>query len=115
MVLCDYLERGVLPLDEGMAKVILESEHHEVIQGVLHFEPVAFPGCLCVVVPRAYVLLFYKKLMLVVLLGILRQRCVTISVSIIGGRACGQMFSASVVGVWFVLVARVQVDLSDPP
>jgi len=45
VVLCDYLERGVLPLDEGMAKkVILESKRHEVIEGVLHFEPVAFPG-----------------------------------------------------------------------
>ena len=41
----------MLPLGEGMAKrVILESEHHEVIQGVLHFEHVALPGCLCVVV-----------------------------------------------------------------
>jgi len=30
----------------------MESEHHEVIQGVLHFEPVAFPGHLCVVVPK---------------------------------------------------------------
>ena len=41
----------MLPLGEGMAKrVILESERHEVIQGVLHFEHVALPGGLCVVV-----------------------------------------------------------------
>lgn len=49
-------------------------------------------------------------------LGILWQRrCVTVSISIMGGRACGQMFSASVVGVWFVLVVRVQIDLFDSP
>ena len=53
--------------------------------------------------------------MLIVLLGILWQRCVTVSIGIMGGRACRQTFSASVIGVWFVLVVRVQVDLFDPP
>ena len=53
VVLCDYLEKDVLPPGEEMVKkVVLESERYEVIQGVLHFEPVAFPGRLCVVVPK---------------------------------------------------------------
>ena len=53
VVLCDYLERGVLPPGEEMAKkVVLESERYEVIQEVLHFEPIACPGRLCVVVPK---------------------------------------------------------------
>ena len=52
--LCDYVEKQVLPTDEKVARrIVLESEHYEVIQGVLHYEPSAFPGRLCVVVPRS--------------------------------------------------------------
>ncbi len=53
LALFGYLEQGALPSEETVARrTVLESEHYEVIQGVLHFEPVAFPGCLCVVVPK---------------------------------------------------------------
>ncbi len=53
LVFFGYLEQGALPSEETVARrTVLESEHYEVIQGVLHFEPVAFPGRLCVVVPK---------------------------------------------------------------
>ncbi len=48
-----YLEQGALPSEEMVARrTVLDAEHYEVIQGVLHFEPVAVPGRLCVVVPK---------------------------------------------------------------
>ena len=61
-VLCDYPEWGMLPLDELMAK----KESLTLCQ--LPSLEVCVWQCL-----RAYILLFYKKLMLVVLLGILWQ------------------------------------------
>ncbi len=45
LALFGYLEQGALPSEETVARrTVLESEHYEVIQGVLHFEPVAFPS-----------------------------------------------------------------------
>jgi len=52
--MCQYLESDILPTDEKLArKIVAESEHFELIQGVLYFEPAAFVGRLCVVVPRS--------------------------------------------------------------
>ena len=52
VVLCDYLEHGVLPVEKSAKKLILESRHFEVIQGVLYYEPPTISGRLCVVVPE---------------------------------------------------------------
>lgn len=52
--MCNYLELDVLPSDEKLArKVVLERDRYELINGVLHFEPSAFIGRLCVVVPKS--------------------------------------------------------------
>ena len=48
-----YLEQGQLPVDEKNAKrLVLESCNHDVIRGVLYYEPPTIPGCLCIVVPK---------------------------------------------------------------
>ena len=53
IAMCDYLERGFLPIDEKEAKkLVLESRCYDVIQGVLYYEPPTIPGRLCVVVPE---------------------------------------------------------------
>ena len=53
-VLCENFENSVLPSDDKVAwRTVLESERYEIIQGVLHFEPSAFLGQLCVVVPKS--------------------------------------------------------------
>ena len=54
VVMCVYLEHGVLPADEKLAKkVVMESGKYEVIQGILYFEPDFSPGRLCIVVPES--------------------------------------------------------------
>ena len=51
--MCQYLGSDVLPTDEKVArKIVTESQHFELIQGVLYFEPAASAGRLCVVVPK---------------------------------------------------------------
>ena len=53
-VLCQYLESDVLPTDEKEARrTVIESDRYELIHGVLHYEPPAFIGRLCVVVPKS--------------------------------------------------------------
>lgn len=53
-VMCEYLERGVLPSEDKLAKkIVLESNNYEVIQGVLYYEPDHKPGHLCIVVPES--------------------------------------------------------------
>ena len=49
--MCAYLEHGVLPADEKLAKKV--SGKYEVIQGILYFEPDFSPGRLCIVVPES--------------------------------------------------------------
>ena len=49
-----YLDSDILPVDEKVArKIVAESQHFELIQGVLYFEPAGFAGRLCVVVPKS--------------------------------------------------------------
>ena len=49
----NYLTDGSLPSDEKTArKVLLESKQFDLLDGVLHHENPAFPGRLCVVVPK---------------------------------------------------------------
>ena len=48
-----YLQDGALPEDEKSARrIVVESKQHDIIDGVLHFENSAFPGCWCIVVPE---------------------------------------------------------------
>ena len=49
----NYLDCGSLPSDDHTArKVVLESKNFELIDGLLHHEDPACPGCWCLVVPR---------------------------------------------------------------
>ena len=50
----EYLEQGIIPTDDKVArKLVMECKKYELIDGVLHFENPAFPGCWCIVVPKA--------------------------------------------------------------
>ncbi len=52
--MCRFLEHGQLSDGEQESKrLVLESWNYEVIQGILHYEPLTVPGRLCVVVPEA--------------------------------------------------------------
>ena len=45
--------RGLLPEDPKLAKkIVMESQHYEIIDGVLHHESPSYPGHWCIVVPQ---------------------------------------------------------------
>ena len=53
-VMYRYLESGQLPGGEQDSKrVVLESRHYDIIDGVLYYEPPTVPGQLCIVVPES--------------------------------------------------------------
>ena len=52
--LCQYLEADILPTEKRATRIVLESERYELIHDVLHYEPLAFIGRLCVVVPKSH-------------------------------------------------------------
>lgn len=48
-----YLHSDVLPAEENIAqRIVTENDRYHLIQGVLHYEPPAFIGRLCLVVPK---------------------------------------------------------------
>ena len=62
-VMYRYLESGQLPGGEQDSKrVVLESRHYDIIEGVLYYEPPTVPGRLCIVVPESLKRSIYKKL-----------------------------------------------------
>ncbi len=103
LTLFGYLEQGALASEETVARrTVLEAEHYEMIQGVLHFEPMAFPGHLCVVVPKC--LRPKLQLMPVALLAFSQLRkCMTVFVVTTSGGACERTSIAFAAAAWCAL------------